>query len=145
MAGVYTISWPTTLSIYTTTGCAARGGLYTNCVILGSLHIHQEMVYTSHFLIVLWPKHGGGVYIWCPRKTSQGQLTPGTLYYKLQQKQGPEAGGTDLLSDQRQPRKWNMRTESLAYCQDCQISARSHCGSSNLGSKMDTKHHAGVN
>ena len=31
---------------------------------LNSLHIHQEMVYTSPFLIFSRPKPGGGVYIY---------------------------------------------------------------------------------
>ena len=35
-------------------------------VFWGRLHIHQEMAYTSHFLILSRPKPGGGVYIWCP-------------------------------------------------------------------------------
>jgi len=32
------------------------------------LYIHQEMVYTSHFLIFSRPKPGGGVYFWGPHK-----------------------------------------------------------------------------
>jgi len=32
-------------------------------VHLSSLHIHQEMVYTSYALILSWPKLGGCVYI----------------------------------------------------------------------------------
>jgi len=43
-----------------------RGGVYRGCCILGSLHVHEEIVYTSHFLIFSRPKPGGGVYIWCP-------------------------------------------------------------------------------
>ena len=31
-----------------------------------SLNIHQEMIYTSRFLIFSRPKPGGSVYIWCP-------------------------------------------------------------------------------
>mmetsp|Transcript_116049 Transcript_116049/g.369235 ORF Transcript_116049/g.369235 Transcript_116049/m.369235 type:complete len:487 (+) Transcript_116049:146-1606(+) len=46
-----------------------------------------------------------------------GALTPGTQYYKLEHRHGPSVG-PDLLSDQAEPRKWNMRTESLIYCQD---------------------------
>lgn len=47
-----------------------------------------------------------------------GHLTPGTIYYKLRQKHARQEGGPDLLSDQAQPLKWNMRTESLIYCSD---------------------------
>ena len=42
-----------------------RGGVYTNCSIVQ--YIHEEVVYTSHFLIFSKPKPGGGVYIWCPQ------------------------------------------------------------------------------
>ena len=66
---VYTISWcickllqNTTLSIYTTTGArSAPVVVYIQTAVFwSSLHIHQEMVYTSHFLIFSRPKPGGG-------------------------------------------------------------------------------------
>jgi len=50
-----------------------QGYVYTNWVFWGSLHIHQEMVYTSHFHFVLGPNLGVVyiyiyiyIYIWCP-------------------------------------------------------------------------------
>jgi len=43
-----------------------RAGVYTNCDILGSLHIHHRMVHTSHFPIFSKPKPGGGVHLWGP-------------------------------------------------------------------------------
>ncbi|CAK0844389.1 unnamed protein product [Prorocentrum cordatum] len=49
---------------------------------------------------------------------TEGLLTPGTEYYKLRAKQGAKADMPDLLSSPTQPRKWNMRTESLIYCDD---------------------------
>ena len=64
--------------IYTTTGFGPRknkkiDGVYhvlvyvQTVVFWGSLHVHQEMAYTSHFLNFSRPKPGGGVYIyiWC--------------------------------------------------------------------------------
>lgn len=50
-------------------------------------------------------------------------LTPGTLYYRL--KQNLALDGPDLLSDEMQPLKWNMRTESLIYCGDDDVRAPS--------------------
>jgi len=46
----------TTVCKYTTTGV----------VFSFFLHIHEEIVYTSHFLIFSSHKHGDSVYIWCP-------------------------------------------------------------------------------
>jgi len=56
----------TAVCIYTTTGALrAAVVVYIESVVLwGSLHIHQEMVYTSHVLIFSRPKTWGGVYIY---------------------------------------------------------------------------------
>ena len=35
-------------------------------VFYSSLHIHHQMVHTSHFPIFSRPKPGGGVYLWGP-------------------------------------------------------------------------------
>jgi len=53
------------LSMYTTAGArSAPGVVYIQTAVFrGSLHIHQEMVYTSHFLVFPRPKPDGGVYI----------------------------------------------------------------------------------
>ena len=65
---VYTISrciceltQNTTVCIYTTTGVrSAPMVVYMEtAVFLDSLHIHQEMVYTGHVLILFRPKVGG--------------------------------------------------------------------------------------
>ena len=66
----------TAVCIYTTTGALrAPVVVYIESVVFGvSLHIHQEMVYTSHYLIFSRPKPGGGVYIY-------GVLTYDTIYY----------------------------------------------------------------
>ena len=49
-------------------GCAQRprGGVYTNCGIVGSLHIHKEMLYTSHFLFFLGPNPVVVYIFWGP-------------------------------------------------------------------------------
>jgi len=62
---VYTISWclcklpQNTTSIYTTAGVYMQTApvvVYIQTAIFwGSLHIHQEMLYTSHFLFFLGP------------------------------------------------------------------------------------------
>jgi len=39
-------------------------GEYRKCCCFGILHIHKEIVYTSHFLIFSWPRPGGDVYIY---------------------------------------------------------------------------------
>jgi len=51
-----------TFSIYTTPGArSAPGVVYIQIATFYSgFHIHQEMVYTSHFLIFSGPKPGGG-------------------------------------------------------------------------------------
>ena len=69
MAGVYNflgvLAKNGRLSIYTMTGArSAPVVVYIESVVLGgSLHIHQEMVYTSRFLIFSKPKPGG-VYLY---------------------------------------------------------------------------------
>ena len=35
-------------------------------VFYSSLHIHNQIVHTSHFPILSRPKPGGGVYLWDP-------------------------------------------------------------------------------
>jgi len=66
---VYTISWwicklpqHTAVCIYTTTGAVVV--YIESVVLLGTLHIRQEMVYTSHLCIFFRPKTGGGAYIY---------------------------------------------------------------------------------
>ena len=54
--------------VYTTTGALrATVVVYIESVVFfSSLHIHQEMVYTSYSLIFSRTKSGGGVYFWGP-------------------------------------------------------------------------------
>jgi len=69
-----------TPKIYTTTGLGLRENkkmagvdhllvYIQTAMFYSSLHIHQEMVYTSHFLILTRPETGGGIYFWGPFKT----------------------------------------------------------------------------
>ena len=54
--------------IYATPGALrAPGVLYIESVLFySSLHIHHQIVHTSHFSIFSRPKPGGGVYLWGP-------------------------------------------------------------------------------
>ena len=75
---VWTIWWcicklwkNSTLSIYTTSGArSAPGVVYIQtAVFYHSLHIHHQIVHTSHFPIFSRPQPGGGVYLWGPNPT----------------------------------------------------------------------------
>jgi len=44
-------------------------------VFYSSLHIHHQIVHTSHFPIFSRPKPGGGVYLWGPNKTDKRKLS----------------------------------------------------------------------
>jgi len=68
MAGVKFIGTP---KIYTTPGVLrAPGVVYIESVVFySSLHIHHQIVHTSHFPIFSRPKPGGGVYLWGPNFT----------------------------------------------------------------------------
>ena len=41
-------------------------------VFYSSLHIHHQIVHTSHFPIFSRPQTGGGVYLWGPNHTKFG-------------------------------------------------------------------------
>jgi len=72
---MYTISWCICKLPKYTPVCVYHHGavhvvVYIDIVVyLGSLHIHQEMAYTTHFLILSRPKPGGGVYMYGVPKT----------------------------------------------------------------------------
>jgi len=66
-----------TPKIYTTTGFGLRNNremagaddlvVYIQTALFySSLHIHHQIVHTSHFPIFSRPKPGGGVYLWGP-------------------------------------------------------------------------------
>ena len=63
----------TTLSTYTTLGArSAPGVVYIQtAVFYSSLHIHHQIVHTSHFPIFSRPQPGGGVYLWGPNLIRQ--------------------------------------------------------------------------
>jgi len=60
--------------IYTTPGVLrAPGAVYIESVVFySSLHIHHQIVHTSHFPIFSKPKPGGGVYLWGPNNGGGG-------------------------------------------------------------------------
>jgi len=54
------------------------------CYLFDSLHIHQERVYTTHFLMSSKPQHSGGVYMVSPLCVSHSHyIENGMLWHEI--------------------------------------------------------------